>query len=207
MAGTARSRARQLQGGALVGAGAGEAELGLRLSSALVEFWHLHVHHNEARRWLEGALAEEGGSPPARMKALERACFLAWEQADYERAIAFGEEGLVLARRFEDTASAAAILVNLGSVAMSRMEVDRASALLEEAVAMYRASGDEWGLSYALYRLGMVAVVRRDHARAMTLHEESLALARKSGDEVGMVQALGQGALTSLVGGDLSQAD
>jgi non-specific serine/threonine protein kinase len=185
----------------------GETELGLRLGSALVEFWHLHVHHNEARRWLEGALAEEVGSPPARMKALERAAFLAWEQGDYERAMALGEEGLVLARRFEDSTSVATILVNLGSVAMSRMEVDRASALLEEAVATSRASGDDWGLSHALYTLGMVAVVRHDHAGAMTLHEESLALARKSGDEVGIVRALGQGALTALVRGDLRQAD
>jgi len=185
----------------------GEVELALRLSAVLVEFWHLHVHHTEAQRWLEDALAEEGGSPPVRMKALERACFLAWEQGDYERAVVLGEDGLVLARRFGDDASAAAILANLGSVAMSRMEVDRASALLEEAVAMYRASGDEWGLSYALYRLGMVAVVRRDHVRAMTLHEESLTLARKSGDEVGIVQALGLGALTALIRGDYRQAE
>jgi predicted ATPase/DNA-binding SARP family transcriptional activator/DNA-binding CsgD family transcriptional regulator len=185
----------------------GEAELGLRLGAALVEFWHLHTHHNEARRWLEDALAKGGGSPSARMKALERACFLVWEQGDYERAVALGEEGLVLARRLEDSTSAAAILVNLGSVAMSRMEVDRASALLEEAVAMCRASGDDWGLSHALFTLGMVAIVRRDHARAMTLHEESLALARKSEDEAAIVLAMGQGALTALVGGDLNQAD
>jgi predicted ATPase/DNA-binding SARP family transcriptional activator/DNA-binding CsgD family transcriptional regulator len=184
-----------------------EAELGLRLCAALVEFWHLHVHHNEARRWLEGALAKEGGSPSARMKALERACFLAWEQGDYERAMAFGEEGLVLARRFEDTASAAAILVNLGSVAMSRMEVDRASALLEEAVAIYGTSGDAWGLAHGLYVLGLVAVVQRDHDRAMARHEESLALAQKAENKVGILQALGLGALTALVRGDHRQAD
>jgi predicted ATPase/DNA-binding SARP family transcriptional activator/DNA-binding CsgD family transcriptional regulator len=185
----------------------GEAELGLRLGAALAEFWHLHVHHSEARRWLEGALAKEGGPPAARMKALERACFLAWEQGDYERAMAFGEEGLVLARRFEETTSAAAILVNVGSVAMSQMEVDRASALLEEAVAMYRASGDDWGLSHALYVLGLVAIVQRDHDRAMARHEESLALAQRAGNEVGIVQALGLGALTALVRGDYRQAD
>jgi predicted ATPase/DNA-binding SARP family transcriptional activator/DNA-binding CsgD family transcriptional regulator len=185
----------------------GEVELALRLSSALVEFWHLHVHHNEARRWLEVALAEEGGSPNARMKALERACFLSWEQGDYERAVALGEEGLALARRVGNDASAAAILVSLGSIAMSRMELDRASALLEEAVAICRTSGDDSGLAHALYTLGMVAIVRRDHARAMTLHEESLALARKMGDEAAIARALGQGALTALVGGDLRQAD
>jgi non-specific serine/threonine protein kinase len=185
----------------------GEAELRLGLGAALVEFWHLHTHHNEARRWLEDALAKGGGSPSARMKALERVCFLAWEQGDYERAVALGEQALVLAKRHEDSTSAAAILFNLGSVAMSRMEVERASALLEEAVAICRASGDDWGLSQALFPLGMVAVVRRDHARATTLHEESLALARKMGDEVGMVRALGQGALTALVGGDLRRVD
>jgi len=185
----------------------GETELGLRLGAALVEFWYLHTHHNEARRWLEDALAKGGGSPSARMKALERACFLAWELGNYERAMALGEEGLELARHLEDGTSAANILVNLGSVAMSRMEVERASALLEEAVAMCKASGDDRGLTQALYTLGMVAIVRRDHARAMTLHEESLALARKSGDEVSIVRAMGQGALTALVRGDLGQAD
>jgi predicted ATPase/DNA-binding SARP family transcriptional activator/DNA-binding CsgD family transcriptional regulator len=185
----------------------GEAELGLRLSTALVEFWHLHVHHSEAQQWLEGALAEEGASPSVRMKALERAGFLAWEQGDYERAVALGEEALTLARRLGDEAVAASALLNLGGVAMSQMEVGRASALLEEAVALRRASGDDWGLAHALFTLGMVAIVRRDHARAMTLHEESLALARKMRDEVGIVRALGQGALTALVRGDLRRVD
>ncbi len=79
-----------------------EAELGLRLGAALVEFWHLHVHHSEAQRWLKGALAKEKAPPSARMKALERAGFLAWEQGDYERAVALGEEALKLARRLGD---------------------------------------------------------------------------------------------------------
>jgi predicted ATPase/DNA-binding SARP family transcriptional activator/DNA-binding CsgD family transcriptional regulator len=185
----------------------GEAELGLRLSTALVEFWHLHVHHTEARRWLEGALAEEGAAPSARMKALERAGFLAWEQGDYERAVALGEEGLVLARRFGDDARAAAILVSLGGVAMSRMEVDKASMLLEEAVATCRASGDDWGLADALYTLGLVAVVQRDHDRAMALYRESLELFQRMEDTAGIMKALGLGALTALVSGDYGQAE
>jgi predicted ATPase/DNA-binding SARP family transcriptional activator/DNA-binding CsgD family transcriptional regulator len=185
----------------------GEAELGLRLSATLVEFWHLHVHHNEARRWLEEALTKEGAPPSVRVKALERAGFLAWEQGDYERAMALGEEALGLARRLGDEASAAAALFNLGSVAMSRMEADRASTLLEEAVALWRASGNEWGLAHALYMLGLVAIVQRDHDRAMARHQESLALARKAGNEVGIMQALGLGGLTALLRGDHRQAD
>ena len=185
----------------------GEGELGLRLSAALVEFWHLHVHHNEARRWLEGTLAKEGGSPSARMKALERASFMAWEEGDYERAVTLGEEALTLARGLGDEAGAASALSNLGSVAMSRMDIGRASTLLEEAVALWRESGDDWGLAHALYRLGLVTVVQRDPDRAMARHEESLALAQKAGNEVGMLQALGLGALAALVGGDFRQAD
>jgi len=185
----------------------GEAELGLRLSAALVEFWHLHVHHSEARRWLEDALAKDGGSPSARMKALERAAFLAWEAGDYDRAVALGEEGLALARRFGNDAVAASVLHTLGSVAMSRVELGQASALLEEALALWRALGDDGGIAYALYMLGLVAVLRRDHEGAMAYHEESLALARMSGDEVSILQAMGVGALTALVRGDHAEAD
>jgi predicted ATPase/DNA-binding SARP family transcriptional activator/DNA-binding CsgD family transcriptional regulator len=183
----------------------GEAELGVRLSAALVEFWHLHVHHDEARRWLDEALAKQDVSSSARMKALERASFLAWEQADYERAVALGEEALLLARRLGDKARAANVLTNLGSVAMSRMEVGRASALLQEAVSLWKESEDNWGLAHSVYTLGMVAVVQRDHDQALARHEESLALAQRSGDEVGIVRSLGLGALTALVGGDHGQ--
>jgi predicted ATPase/DNA-binding SARP family transcriptional activator/DNA-binding CsgD family transcriptional regulator len=185
----------------------GEAELALRLGAALGEFWHMHVHHSEARRWLEDALAKEGGSPSARMKALERAAFLAWEAGDYERAAAFGEEGLALARRLGDNAVAASVLHTLGSVAMSRVDLGRAPALLEEALALWRTLGDDGGIAYALYMLGLVAVLRRDHDRAMAYHEESLALARKSENEVGILQAMGVGALTALVRGDHAEAD
>ena len=54
--------------------------------------------------------------------ALERAAFLAWEQGDYERVVALGEEALALARRFKDDAVAATVLFTLGSVAMSRVD-------------------------------------------------------------------------------------
>jgi predicted ATPase/DNA-binding SARP family transcriptional activator/DNA-binding NarL/FixJ family response regulator len=185
----------------------GEMELELRLGAALVEFWHLHVHHNEAQRWLGEALAKEGASPSVRVRALERAGFLAWEEGNYERAVTLGEEALELARSLGDEAGAAAALFNLGSVAMSRVEVEQASMLLEEAAALWRASGDEWGLAHALFMLGLVAVVQRDPDRAMARHEECLVLAQKARNEVGIVQALGLGALTALVGGDYRQAD
>src|SRR5215217_2701624 len=63
----------------------GEAELALRLGAALGEFWHMHGHLSEGRRWLEGALAKGDAASVARVKALAKASWIAWEQTDLER--------------------------------------------------------------------------------------------------------------------------
>jgi predicted ATPase len=42
----------------------GEAELGLRLGSALGEFWHMRGYLGEGRRWLEAALAKVDANFP-----------------------------------------------------------------------------------------------------------------------------------------------
>ena len=184
-----------------------DAETGLRLGAALVEFWHLHAHLTEARRWLKAVLGLKGGSPSARVKALERAGLVAWEQGDYARAEALGEENLKLARRTNDRPGVAAALFNLGTVAMSRADFGRADALLEEAAALRRVLGDEWGLARALHIMGLAAVAQRDGGRATALYEESLALARSAGDEVGVMHALALGALAALAAGDHLQAE
>ena len=176
-----------------------EAELGLRFSGALGEFWHLRGHLSEGRLWLEAALATGSGlSVPARAKALARVGCIAWEQGDYERSIASSQESLSLSRKLGDTVGAAAALSNLAWAMLHQNELGRSSELAEEAVTLQRVSGDKVGLARTLLILGMVAAIQHNHERAAALHEQSLALARKVEDSFAIVLSLALGAFTCL---------
>jgi predicted ATPase/DNA-binding SARP family transcriptional activator/DNA-binding CsgD family transcriptional regulator len=181
----------------------GEAELGLQLSGALGEFWHLRGHLGEGRRWLEAALANRVVPPaPARPKALARAGCIAWEQGDYERSVALSQESLLVWRELGDTVGEAAALSNLGWAALFQNQLERASTLAEEAGTLQRASGDKGGLARTLPILGLAAAAQHNYERAAALHEESLALARKVKDNFAIILSLALGALVSLGLGD-----
>jgi tetratricopeptide (TPR) repeat protein len=159
-------------------------ELGLRLSGALGEFWHLRGYLNEGWRWMEAALANKAeATEPTRARALARAGWIAWEMGDYERSAALNRESLALSRKTGDKSGVALALYTSGLAEMHRNELERASTLIEQAVTLYRASEEDTaGLTRSLSALGMVAMVRSDYERAAALHEESLALARTASD-------------------------
>lgn len=105
-------------------------------------------HLGERWQWLEAALAKHDTlSASARAKALSQAGQIAFEQGDYERSIALGEESLALSRKLEDKASAAAALYILAWAAMFWNELERASALTEEALVIQREMNDRAGVA------------------------------------------------------------
>jgi len=176
-----------------------DAELALRLSGPLGEFWHLRGHLSEGRGWLKAALVQGCAlAMPARAKALAQAGCIAWEQGDYERSITFSKEGLAMSRKLGDIVGTTAALTNLAWAALYRNEPRRASKLAEEAMMLQRASGDTGGVARSLLILGMVASVQRDYERASALHEESLSLAREGKDNFAIVLSLILGAFVSL---------
>ena len=183
----------------------GEGELALRLSGALGEFWHVRGHLEEGRRWLEATLAR-GDDAPARVKALLHAGWIAWEQVDYERSEALGEEALALAREQGDSAATARALYIQGAPTLYQLDFDGAAALFEEAARLQRCVGDVAGLARTIQALGLTATARHDFMRAAELHEESLALAREAGDQIGIIVALGMGAFAYLGQGDHQRA-
>jgi predicted ATPase/DNA-binding SARP family transcriptional activator/DNA-binding CsgD family transcriptional regulator len=185
----------------------GEAELGLRLSGALGEFWHMRGHLSEGRQWLESALAAQGGaySMSARAKAFTWAAHIAWEQGDYERSITLSKASLKLFRTRRDEAGVANALSNLAWAALFQNELEQASTMAEEALTLQRKLGHTVGIIRTLQTLGLVAVTGHNYDRAAALYEESLMLARKVGDSFGIILSLGIGALASLGKGDHHQ--
>ena len=176
----------------------GETETALRMASALEPLWWFVGHESEGRRWLRRALADAGGLPTLRARALVVGGLLAVEQGDYEEAVALAEEGLAVGRRHGDEAAVAGATYVLGCVATNRGEEADARAHLEAALARFRALGDRGRTAWTLCDLavlGDLGTVERPgdpaaQRRAEAFCEEALGLFRALGHTAGVARAL-----------------
>ena len=129
--------------------GAGDrAEIGLRISVAISQFWLTRGYFSEGREQLEGLLSSLPALPPfspssddalptarysARAKAYNAMGALAYTQGDYAAAHATLEQGLALGREVGDKASMARSFITLGSVADGRGDYPAAQSLYEQS--------------------------------------------------------------------------
>lgn len=158
----------------------GDAEIGLRLAAALGRFWEIRGYWSEGRRWLDAVLGNTGDASLAvKVKALNGAGLLAFQQGDYARAAALAEESLSLARALGDKRGTATALNILGLRACVKGDYTRAAALGAESLTLSREILDPVGIADAVHILGLVAYERDEHTQAATLLEESLQLSRE----------------------------
>jgi predicted ATPase/Tfp pilus assembly protein PilF len=187
-----------------------EAEVALRLGSALSYFWSMRGYQSEGRRWLEEALAIEGRvSPEMRAMALAGVGSLAFDQGELDRAKVACEEGLqLLAHEGREAASEAKLnlLVWLGFVAWQREEYGQAKQLFEEGLALSREMSDTWWLATFLLYLAIVPHYLGDYERATELTEESMDLYREQGDKHSLAHCLNNLAMMVYSQGDLGRA-
>jgi non-specific serine/threonine protein kinase len=129
----------------------GEAQSGLRLADALGEFWYMHGHLDEGRRWLARGLDRGKAIPPSlRARALEKAGWIAIFQDDRE-AIALLEESLNLFRELGDVQGSALALAGLGwALLYLRGDEARLRVLCKEAEGMRREPLDRWSFHTCL---------------------------------------------------------
>jgi tetratricopeptide (TPR) repeat protein len=161
---------------------AGEAELQLRLASALWLFWLVRGYPTEGRRWLEDALARAGGAPsPVRGRALAGAGVLAYRQGDMDRAGALFAEGLEVYRSLGDPVGTARMLGELGNVAVAAGDTARALALYGQSSDAFRELGERERLARVLQNMGVVAAMDGDIAEGLALSHEALLLQRELG--------------------------
>lgn len=173
----------------------GTGEIGLRLATALSQFWLVRGYLSEGEEWLEQFLAltaSDGNDvlTTAWAAALGRAGTLATRQGDYERAIARYEESLTVWRALNDNGGVALQLRNLGVVAWYRGNHDRAAEYFEESLTRYREQDDPSGIAAACNNLGLVADRRGDYDQAVARYEVSLSLWRRLGEQQGIANAL-----------------
>ncbi len=163
---------------------ADDAEKGLRIAGALAQFWAMHGHLGEGRRWLAQALRSPTGSIPPRAKALAGNGVLAYLQSDLPHAAESCEQSLTLARQTDDKWLIGVSLFVLGEYHRNyRHDPPRAQALLAESLALARKVNDPWLKALTLYGLGLQSHLQGDQDKATGFLEESLELCRSIGDK------------------------
>lgn len=164
---------------------------GLELAATLWWFWWIRGYLSEGRDWLAQALAVAGHAPDeVRVRALTGAGTLAEAQGDYDQAVPFHEDALMMCRASGDEAGMARALDSLGTIAQDLGDYAQATAHHSQALALCRRLGDRHGEAQALINLGTDAAYQGAFDRAMTLYTEGLALLRTVGDQLSIAGGL-----------------
>jgi predicted ATPase len=162
----------------------GNAEWGLRLGSALFQFWETREHLTEGRDRLEKLLKLQGAATRSnsRARVLFAAGVLASEQGDHRAAWTLLEESLQIARELNDTRGVGIALNALAVSARDDGEVSKARSLFEESLTVWRDLNDRAMVARALSNVASVVKSQRNYALARSLHEESREIFEELGD-------------------------
>jgi predicted ATPase/class 3 adenylate cyclase len=109
---------------------------------------------------------------------------------DHHRAIAFADEGLVVARELGHTRLSSAL--SNAATAYLESEPDRARLVAIEALELASEIGSRYGQGNALFMLGLAERVRGDKVAALAAFVDALAALRDSGQRTAMASCLDQ---------------
>jgi tetratricopeptide (TPR) repeat protein len=160
-------------------------EAGLRLASALLNFWHTQSFHNEGYAWLEKGLSASAGDlvdPSVRAKACFSAGHLILPLGRIAEARQWTQESLAIYRSIEDSRGVVMAQSMLGEISAWNGSLAEASELGKASVALCQSLDDTWLLAWVLCRLGMGFFYLDEDALARPLLEKSLAIFERLGD-------------------------
>jgi DNA-binding CsgD family transcriptional regulator len=184
-----------------------DAEVALRLSSALWSFWAQRGHLLEGCAAFEHALAIEGEVAPAiRADALCHLGILSLDLNDYAAGRTHLGESLLIWRALGDQDGIACALNELGIVDLDLGEYERARDQFEEALTIWTGIDDVLGNAVANHNLGRVATAQGDYERAHAFHHVALTLRRQLGHATGTAYSLWALATVARLTGDIAAA-
>ncbi len=177
-----------------------DAQLGLLLATALVDFWERRLNLKEGRHWIEtfiNATNNPSAQHPAddssstewalRARALSGASRLAWHGSDFAASRALVQEGLNSARQSGDAASFVYAVAAFVRFAMTTGDIEGdvtySHALSEEAVALSHKANDASLLLESLIALNYARLILNDLSGVRDTHKEAIAIARRICDE------------------------
>jgi non-specific serine/threonine protein kinase len=157
------------------------------LAGSLYQFWDLHGHYAEGRRWLGQVRDYVDGVPaPVRARVLIGIATLAVIQGDFDQAVEACEEARTVSGDSGDAAGLAHALQYLGLIATYTSELDRAREMIVASLDTAVAGGAVWEEGWALFLLGLVSLAESDFAEAERLAERAERVLRPLGDQEGL---------------------
>jgi predicted ATPase/DNA-binding SARP family transcriptional activator len=157
-----------------------EAEFELRLATALALYWAFRGYVDEARRWLEQALAGDADLPLGRAKAHAELGYVCLRLGDYPQARKFLTEALDEFRVLGH-AGIGHVLLSLSTVVAIDGDSGRATELAEEAAQFAQERGDATLSFWAAIDLARLALGRGDAERARTLLQDAALVEQRGG--------------------------
>ena len=124
-----------------------------------------------------------------RVRAIASASVLAHHAARFDRARAFAEQALDLARRLGDEHGTALALECSALVARTTGDFEAARAMYDESIAIYERLGNRRGLAEVLMRLVILHQCVGDYGAAREIGERPLHIMRELGDDEGAAAA------------------
>jgi ATP/maltotriose-dependent transcriptional regulator MalT len=179
----------------------GDAETGLRISTAMRPVWIVHGAFAEGAAWFERFLALPAVVPDSvRGPAMAGLAQLAMASGS-ERAEELATAALELCWAAGQQFWVAAALNLLTEIALHAGRPDEAAKRAQEALDVARSAGDRWNEGYALGTMSAVTASRGSLREAQLLGEEALAIMRAIEHFWGSARALvGLGDLARLRG-------
>jgi len=169
----------------------GDADWGMRLGSALFQFWERREHFAEGRALLDRLLKLPAATQPKmRARLLFYAAVFVHAEGDFVCAQKLQEENLKVSRDLDDQRGVAVALNALGVNAHDRGDLDTACSLFEQCVATWRDLASPIDTARALSNLANVVRLQGKHARAHALYDECLAIFNATGDSTGVAWTL-----------------
>jgi tetratricopeptide (TPR) repeat protein len=92
-----------------------------------------------------------------------------YHQGDYEQALKFYEESLILQRESGNKSDIANTLYNLGLLAYYQRDYEQALKFYEESLTLHRESGDKLNIAYCIEGFAGIAIIKNHPNQAALL--------------------------------------
>src|SRR6185436_12371581 len=163
-----------------------DAPTGLRLATALRQFWQRRGHLTEGRTWIERLLAMRSADVDDALRASSLGALgrIAYRKNDWDVVRSAHQEAAAIAERLGDPVLLAAASLDLSYVAILDEDYQRAQELLNESLTLAKAAGELHLIADATAGLSFHAFFSGSPENAIPLLEDTIAMQRELGEEL-----------------------